>query len=104
MAMKIITPHVGMYVYVPYGATNPGKIKQLLPQNTPLTNPNTLNFGSAFGSVSIGTTGTPVEVAWHSGKVTIEDSFHLSDFNALIADHQKKLNTHTSKIPRLQSL
>lgn len=84
MAQKINAPKVDMYVYMPYGANKPGKIKKILAGNK-----------SQF---------CQVEVAWVDGSITTEEAYHLSDFNALIADHQKKLNTHTSKLPILQAL
>ena len=100
MAKKVTSPKVGKFVYRPYGAQNPGKIKKILPKGTPLTK-GTLDYGTIKIPIR---SNSPVEVAWIDGTTTIEDAEHLSDFDALIADHQKKLNTHTSKLPALQKL
>lgn len=102
MAKKVNNPTVGLYVYRPYQAQNPGKIKKILPKGTQLTS-NSINLGGGI-NVPLPPMGKPVEVAWLDGTTTIEDSFHLSDFDALIKDHKKKLNTHTSKLKALGSL
>lgn len=108
MAKHVSNPIVGMYVYRPYEAQNPGKIKQLLPPNTPLTNPSIVLGTGAFGGPNISipnmVVGVPVEVAWYDGTTSVEDSHILNDFDALIADHKKKLGTHTSKLKKLGAL
>lgn len=101
MAKQLINPKVGSLVYKPYEPNNPGKVKKVLNPNTSLTNPNIILPSGHLISIK---TQLPVEVAWFNGGITIEASEHLHDFDALIAEHQKKLNTHTSKLPQLALL
>jgi len=74
----------GSFVYMPYLPQNPGKIISL---NTP----------DKYGNRS-------VNVKWLDGKTSQHKAYNLKSFDALIADHKKKLKTHTSKLPALKKL
>ena len=45
-----------------------------------------------------------VRILWVSGETTLEWTLELRDFDALIADHQKKLNTHLQTLKKLEEL
>jgi hypothetical protein len=45
-----------------------------------------------------------VHVKWLDGSITSEFTCGLKDFGALIADHQKKLNTHQHNLRKLKAL
>ncbi len=89
---------VGDYVYEPYAPQNLGKVMKLV--------------GAGITKIDIGGSISPlvyrsndyVEIKFLNGKIKQISMSHLADFNALIADHQKKLQTHTSKLPILAKL
>ena len=85
--MKKCKYKAGDYVYEPYLPNNPGKV---------LSVKHTAN--------AIGFKFYEVEVKWLNGGTTKCEDFTLKDFNKLIADHRKKLNTHTSKLLALEKL
>ena len=45
-----------------------------------------------------------VHVQWLDGQITPETTSGLKDFNALIADHEKKLATHKKTLAKLQEM
>jgi hypothetical protein len=45
-----------------------------------------------------------VRVQWIDGSVQETDTCSLKDFDALIADHQKKLSTHLAALKKLETL
>ncbi len=71
---------VGDYVYRAFQPQKPGKVARIA-QERPYFN--------------------LVEIKWISGETTVTDEGGLRDFNGLIADHEKKLQTHKSKLPKL---
>jgi len=86
MAKKLQNPKVGDYVYKPFAPSMAGKII------------GCVKLAGAFpGDCS-------VTVKWLNGTVTTETSWHLQDFNGLIAEHQKRLATHTKTLERLEKL
>jgi len=78
---------VGDYVYEAYLPQTPGVVKDIK-------------------KVLIKGTLEDYEVTVHfvNGTTKVVTDLILRDFNQLIADHQKKLNTHTSKLPLLAKL
>jgi len=48
--------------------------------------------------------GMKVYVQWSDHRVACESVLGLRDFDALIADHQKKLNTHLATLKKLEEL
>jgi hypothetical protein len=45
-----------------------------------------------------------LRIRWLGGETTHHSSGHLNDFDALIADHQKKLATHLKTLEKLKAL
>lgn len=45
-----------------------------------------------------------IKVAWIDGSTSVESEFDLKDFDALIADHEKKLATHRATLEKIKSL
>jgi hypothetical protein len=93
MAKTAYLPRVGQRVYKCYRPTNPGVIREVIPQETIQT--------------PAGQTHTPtphVRVFWLDGTVTTGSSLGLMDFDALIDDHHKKLDTHRLNRIRLNVL
>ena len=45
-----------------------------------------------------------LRVRWNNGKEEVVSAHSLSDFNALIEDHQKKLDTHLKMKKTMESL
>ncbi len=85
MAYTINNPKVGQYVYKGFRPLNPGIIRTI----------DGKDFGGHFDCV---------HVQWLSGLITAETTNGLNDFDALIADHRKKLNTHEANHQRLINL
>jgi hypothetical protein len=87
MAICVIEPKVGQYVYKHCQPQKPGIIR--------IVHGKTMS--GYFYSVS---------VQWldSSRTVTEEDTAGLKDFSALIEDHRKKLNTHESKLALLEKM
>jgi hypothetical protein len=89
MATCVNEPKIGQYVYKHCCPQNPGIIVSV----------DGKDFGGYF---------TCVHVRWLTSKpgqeVTAETTAGLKDFEALIADHRKKLNTHEANYRRLNTL
>jgi hypothetical protein len=93
MAIKVNKPEVGTLVYLPFSPVTIGVITELREVANPLPrNPDHKD--------------TEAWVTWLNGKlkggVWHGFSWRLSDFDALIADHEKKLATHRAN--RLKAL
>jgi hypothetical protein len=91
MTTRIDTPVIGQFVYEPFSPQKVGIIRSI-------TSKKVNRISSFFVSV---------EWVTPKGVRTIEknvDSNHLNDFDSLIADHQKKLNTHLASKKRLQDI
>jgi hypothetical protein len=85
--MMVNDPKVGDFVYRHCYPQKPGIIRAVL--------------GKDFGEYFV-----CVRVQWLGGEPEgrIESTDSLKDFNALIADHRKKLTTHETSLMRLKSL
>jgi ribosomal protein L7/L12 len=83
--MIVNDPKVGDYVYRACKPLRPGIIRTV----------DGKDFGGYF---------TCIHVQWLDGQVSAETTAGLKDFNALIADHRKKLATHETSLMRLKSL
>jgi hypothetical protein len=87
--MVVNDPKVGDYVYKACRPLNPGIIRTV----------DGKDFGGHF---------VCVHVQWLKAKpgreIAAETTRGLKDFNALIADHRKKLATHETSLMRLKSM
>ena len=82
-------PKVGQRVYQAYSPQRAGVITAILP---PLDKPV---FAVSFPNV---------EVTWLDGSKTTQNTVGLRDFDSLITDHVKKLDTHRGTQLRLDCL
>ena len=83
--MYIIDPKVGEFVYRPFCTSQNGKI---------------ISVGDHIDMWP----GTAVTVKWSTGKITEENCGNLKDLEQLIADHERKINTHKKRIKVLEAL
>ncbi len=81
---------VGDYVYKPYTPQTPGKITAIQRK---------VCAGHQGGYVEYLAT-----VKWLNSTTSVVNCLHLSSFTRLIKDHEKKLKTHTTKLPLLAKL
>jgi hypothetical protein len=78
---------IGKNVYLPFKPNIPGKIISVSVENN-----------QHIGQMLV------AEVKFINDSIYKHEVWHLNDFDALIADHQKKLKTHTDKLAILASL
>ena len=89
------TAKPGDFVYWNYSPGKVGKVIQDLgPEIKPALGGGT--FASTFHILRV------KQLA--DGQEVDVDARHLKNFNALIADHQRKLNTHLATLAKLQTL
>lgn len=86
-------PEIGDFVYKAFRPQTPGKAIEIIEGPTHVA-----------GTGKIWKEADRVRIKWINGEITIENSLFLKDFRALIADHEKKLATHRSKLAKLESL
>ena len=84
----------GDFVYKAYQPQTPGKVIRVMDGE--------MKHDMATGK----TWKTPdrAEVKWINGKTEIVSVLSLQNFRQLIADHEKKQETHKSKLTRLEDL
>lgn len=82
---------VGDFVYQPYSPQKAGKVIKTEIKSKRFPNGNSEDY-------------LYVTVKFLDGTVKELWELHLNDFNQLIADHEKKLQTHRSKLVKLQQL
>ena len=85
---------VGDFVYRAFKPQTPGKVVAVIDGGTK-SNPAT---GKTWKVPN------RAEVKWLNGKVEMVDMLVLQSFYKLIADHEKKLETHKSKLLKLLEL
>jgi hypothetical protein len=88
---------VGRKVYLVFRPLNAGVIIEVLPQATRTVN-------SVGGNEYTYTPPPNARVRWLNGTVTEVPSGALSDFDALIQDHEKKLSTHLATRAKLEAM
>lgn len=86
MARVAGEPRVGQRVYRFGKPLRPGIIQEV--------------YGLSANSVSF----KDVKVKWLDGVVEVRTSNGLQDFDALIEDHRRKLETHLKTLKKLESL
>ena len=93
--------NVGDFVYEPYSPQRPGKVMRIVGAGS-----TTIDIDGGVGTIPplVLSSNDYVEVKFLNGKTKQISMMHLADFNALIADHQKKLQTHQSKLSKLAAL
>lgn len=95
MAKRANKAYVGMRVYAPFAPQRAGIV-------THVGDEIIIKWA---GKPNYHTGNHYITVRWLTGESTenMSDS-HVNDFDALIADHQKKLATHTVTLDRLKEL
>ncbi len=91
----LMQPDVGDFVYVAYTPQSPGKVVRIIEGVV-----RTARDGSGRQYRDAPT----AEIKWLKGGTTIISVLGLRDFRSLIADHEKKLDTHRKTLSRLESL
>jgi hypothetical protein len=82
-------PEVGDFVYKAYTPQSAGKVIRIIEGQM-----RTTTFKEPPGA----------EIKWINGTTTIENVLSLRDFRSLIADHEKKLETHKKTLSKLEDL
>jgi hypothetical protein len=92
MSVQMVSnPVIGQFVYQPFSPQKVGVIRKVR---------KTKMWGADSFFVTVEWI-TPKGVRTSQKNVNAD---HLSDFDSLIADHRKKLNTHLASKKRLQSI
>lgn len=89
MANPIWNPFIGQLVYRPFKPQNPGKI---------------IEIEEGAKSINPSMKEVKVKVKWIKGEISSWYSYNLNDFDELIKEHEKKLNTHKNAKQKLLSL
>jgi hypothetical protein len=86
-------PEVGDFVYKAYTPQTAGKVIRIIEGQM-----RTALNGNTFKEPP------KAEIKWLNGTTTILSVLSLQDFRGLIADHEKKLETHRKTLSRLEEL
>jgi hypothetical protein len=83
---------VGQLVYQSYAPQKAGKVTAVHPES------------EATLTAQVGYATVEATVLWHNGKTSRVSIFGLSDFRALVADHERKLENHRRMLKKLEAL
>lgn len=88
--------NIGDYVYESYKPLNPGKVIRTISDTTHTEEDPSIQGGITFHE-------NILEVKFLNGETKLINTMHLADFQELIDDHKKKLQTHLNNKAKLDN-